>query len=128
MNMGSGGVKKIIILSGSKTSGGFSIMKPESPSSSVIGQRIAGAFRSLDSNPSFATGSSTLSYAGKRLILTTMVDHGKNLCVSADLLHILGLKTGDKLLVGRGSGLGPAFIARGQIYAEALKHGHISTF
>jgi hypothetical protein len=120
--------EKIIILSGSKTSGGFSIMKPETLSSSVMGQKINDVIRSLGIRPSFTTVRATLVHAGNRTISLVMVDHEKNLCVSAELLHILGLKTGDKLLVGRGSGLGPAFIARGQIYAEALKHGHISTF
>ena len=120
--------KKIILMSGSKTSGGFSIMKPENLSTSNMGQKITDVIRSLHSRSSFPTERTTIVYAGNRLISQAVVDHEMKVAVSAELLQRLGLKTGEKLLVGRGSGLGPAFIARGRIHAEALKHGHISHF
>jgi hypothetical protein len=120
--------EKIIMLSGSKTSGGFSIIKPETIKTSMIGQHITDAIGLSKDIHSFTTWQSTPVHAGNRWISWTFLDHDKKICISAELLQRLGLETGGKLLVGRGSGLGPAFIARGQIYGAALKHGHIPTF
>lgn len=46
----------------------------------------------------------------------------KTFFLSNEIMALLDLRTGYKLLVGRGSGIGPAFIARAKICNEALKH------
>ena len=52
----------------------------------------------------------------------------KHIIVSVEWLDCLGLNAGSKLLVGRGSRLGPAFIAGGPIYIEALKHNGVTEY
>ena len=59
--------------------------------------------------------------SGERLVsYTTLKD--QMFTLSKEWIQSLKLLVGSKLLVGRGSGLGPGFIAKGPIYTEALKH------
>jgi hypothetical protein len=52
----------------------------------------------------------------------------KSFWPSNELIDSFELQIGNKLLVGRGSGLGPAFMARGRIYDEALKHKNLHEY
>jgi hypothetical protein len=85
-----------LLVSGSRTSGGFNIIKPETLEPSKITR--------------------------------TRIDPEKNIIVSVEWLDCLGLNPGIKLLVGGGSGLGPAFIAGGAIYKEALEHNELTEY
>lgn len=121
-------IEKIILMSGSKTSGGFSISKPEAMGASKMGQQIINSFGYLKESRSFTTHRLEIIKSGGRLICWTTWDKEKNFCVSDELMDLLDLQTGSKLLVGRGSGLGPAFIAKGRIYDEAMKHENLLVF
>ena len=121
-------IEKIILMSGSKTSGGFSISKPEAMGASKMGQQIINSVGYLKESCSFTTQRLKILRSGGRLICWTIWDKEKNFYLPDELMDLLDLQTGSKLLVGRGSGLGPAFIAKGRIYDEAMKHENLSLF
>ena len=118
----------IILMSGSKTSGGFSIITPISLIHSRLNQNILESMQyKIDSN-SFASNKLDIIKFRHRLFCWTSIDEKKYFKISNGLIDLLDLKIGSKLLVGRGSGLGPAFIAKGTIYNEALNHKDILEF
>jgi len=120
--------EKIILMSGSKASGGFSINRLHGILGSKIGQQIIDSIGYLRESRSFKTQRSEIIEVGDRLICWTILDEKKIICLSNELIDSLGLKIGSKLLVVRGSGPGPAFIARGPIYEEALKHDDLPAY
>jgi hypothetical protein len=113
---------KLILLSGSKSSGGFTILSPYTLVHSKLSNdiiRIAGYNKETNS---FAINRLEINKQGERVVSWTYLDHEKYIRLSPEILSSLHLNTGDRLLVGRGSGLGPAFIAEGTIFEEALRH------
>ena len=115
---------KVIIMSGSKTSGGFGIVKYEklihSPLSTV-----------LDSNPTLSnfklTNGEPIKHGNRFFCWTEILKDGKiNLPITT--LKIYGVKPGDSVLSARGSGLGVGFIVRGPIIEEAKKHSELKIF
>jgi hypothetical protein len=89
----------VLLLRGSKTSGGFGIGRRE---------RLAQAKTNL-SQRAFCQG--VVGEAG---------------CIA--LPPEVEVKPGDRLLVVRGSGMALGFLQRGRIYEEALKHPEIEVF
>jgi hypothetical protein len=90
-----------IFVPGSRRSGGFSISTP-----------------GLMSEVSGRLGGTTL-----RVLARVRFDAG-----SIVLPQQVGVQPGDRLLVVRGSRYGLGFVARGPIYAEALKHLELEVF
>jgi hypothetical protein len=86
---------------------------------------LAGYIKESDS---FSTEKLEILRSGKRFITWTCLDKEKYFTLSDKLADLLNIRINDKLLVARGSGVGPAFIARGRIYDEALKHKNIPEF
>lgn len=113
---------KLIILSGSKSSGGFSIITPNSIINSKLSKDIVRSLGYNKETNSFRTNSLEIIKHGERLVSWTSLDKNKYFATSSVLLALLKINIGDILLVGRGSSLGPAFIGRGAIYKQALKH------
>jgi len=113
---------KLIIISGSKSSGGFSIITPDSIVNSKLSNNIVKLIGYKKETDSFIKDKLEIIKFGNRLISWTSLDKEKYFRLSKELVESFNLKIGCKLLVGRGSGLGPAFIAKGTIYNEALKH------
>jgi hypothetical protein len=91
--------EQVLLLRGSKTSGGFSIGRRET---------LAQAKANLSQH---ALGQGVVGQGGQ-IVLPPEVE----------------VKPGDRLLVGRGSGLALGFIRQGPIYEEALKHPEIEVF
>ena len=112
----------VIILSGSRISGGFSIISPYAIINSKMGDSIFQLIEYRKETDSFDLEMFRIVKYGNRLISWTSIEKDKYFKISNEFIEELHLKTGDKLLVGRGSGLGPAFIAKGAIYEEALNH------
>lgn len=113
---------KLFILSGSNSSGGFSIITPNSIINSKLSIeiiRLAGYDKETNS---FSKNRLEIIKHGKRFISWTNLEAEKYFKISNELISMLKINIGDNLLVGRGSGLGPAFIVKGTIYEEALKH------
>jgi hypothetical protein len=120
--------EKVILMSGSKTSGGFIVIKPKAMGASKMGQQIIDSVGYLKKSLSFTTPRSEIIRSGTRLICWTILDKEKKFSLTDELVKLSHLQTVRKLLVARGSGLGPAFIAGGRIYDEALKHEDLSVF
>ena len=118
----------VILLSGSKTSGGFSIHRPDFLAETAPGNRITNMIGYNKESGSFTTKKLEVIKSVSRLIGWTTLDCEKHFKLSSEWLDLLALKPGYRLLVGRGSGLGPAFIAKGPIYHEALKNNDLLVF
>jgi len=118
----------LIIISGSKTSGGFSIITPDSIINSKLSVPIVGLIGYIKKTDSFTTRKFELVKIDNRLICWTTIESEKYFRLSKEIIDSTGIKAGCKLLVGRGSGLGPAFILKGRIYEEALRHKEIPEF
>jgi len=116
---------KLIIISGSISSGGFSIITPDSIINSKLSNNIISLIGYKKEINSFTADRLEIVKYGKRLISWTSLDKKNYFELSNELINLLNIKIGCRLLVGRGSGLGPAFIAKGTIYNEALKHKDI---
>jgi len=116
---------KLIIISGSISSGGFSIITPDSIINLKLSNNIISLIGYKKEINSFTTDRLEIVKYGKRLISWTSLDKKNYFELSNELINLLNIKIGCRLLVGRGSGLGPAFIAKGTIYNEALKHKDI---
>jgi len=117
-----GETDKLIILSGSKSSGGFSIITPNSIIKSKLSKNIIRLIGYKKDSNSFTTNKLEIIKHGDRLISWTSIENKIYFRLSKELITSLNINIKDKLLVGRGSGLGPAFISKGTIYQEALKH------
>ena len=89
----------VIFIAGSRTSGGFSLGRPDRLAQSKIDWMQS------------ALGQGT-------------IDQTQQVVNPPDL----GLKAGDRLLVGRGSGLALEFLQRGPIFQEALQHPELEVF
>jgi hypothetical protein len=91
--------KPVVFIRGSRTSGGFGVARREKLAVSLIPL--------------------TERQLGEGVI-------GKNGRVTFP--PETGVKPGERLLVGRGSGLALGFVQRGPIYKEALRHPELETF
>ena len=116
--------EKVIIMSGSKTSGGFIIARK-----SVMEQTILSEI--LVKNPDLADykieKGKTIRF-GKRHLCWTEINGKGVISLPPETLEKYGVQTGDRLLSGRGSYAGVAMIARGPIVDEALNHPELSVF
>jgi bifunctional DNA-binding transcriptional regulator/antitoxin component of YhaV-PrlF toxin-antitoxin module len=107
---------EVVLMSGSRTSGGFALTTRSRLSRSKLSALVNG-----------------LSEAGKihsrnRLFHQTTINKGGTLNLPSPFLDGYGIKAGDRLLVVRGSGLAPGFIVRGPIVEEALNHPELEMF
>jgi hypothetical protein len=116
---------KIVLISGSKASGGFGTCSTDSLIKTKFSHNLIKLTGYVKKTDSFTTGNLEILKTGDRWICWTYLNKKKYLSLSPELLSLLGLKAGDKLLAARGSGIGPSFIARGIIYNEALKHNNL---
>lgn len=107
----------VILMSGSKTSGGFSLVRmrrlQDSPISSVLREHPELMNQGIPEGKSLEINS--------RYFCWTLVKDG-GITIPHDTLPDYGIKRGDMLLVVRGSSLGLGFIVRGPIIEEAKKH------
>ena len=112
----------IILMSGSKTSGGFSMNKPERLKASKIGQPLLSLIDHPEQSHAMLSSGSQQIVSGGKVVSFITLDDDLSFRLPDELIETLGLTVGSKLLAGRGSGLGLAFIARGRICEEALRH------
>lgn len=112
----------LIIMSGSRTSGGFIVARK-----SVMEQTILSEI--LVKNPELADfkieKGKTILF-GKRYLCWTEINDNGNISLPLETLEKYGVQPGDRLLSGRGSYAGVAMIVRGLIIDEALKHPELS--
>lgn len=115
--------QRLILVPGSRTSGGFGLGAQESLRRSPIGAV-------LDAHPRLGSfripEGEAVEYGGKTYCWVQVRDGG--IVVQPGTLGKYGVRTGDKLLVIRGSGLALGFPVRGPIVTEATQHGELAVF
>ena len=116
--------EQVIIIPGSKRSGGFSVTnigKLKNSSLSII----------LNENPRLAKfqipEGDILEFKGKNYCWVRFHEDG-TIIIPETTLKRYGVKLGDSLLVVRGSNLAIGFIVKGPIIEEAKKHPEINWF
>lgn len=119
---------KLILMSGSNASGTLIVNTPDSILHSKFGDRILQAVRYNREQDAFNINKLEIVMLGKRLLSWTSLDKEKCFQLSDTLIEKMKFYKGQRLLVGRGSGVGPAFLSKGKIYQEALKHNNIKEF
>jgi hypothetical protein len=111
------------LIAGSRTSGGFSLVKPAmlqaSPIDGVLARQPALA--------QFETPEGQALQDGARTYAWVTLQNG-HVTIPVETLAHFGVKPGDHLLVIGGSGLGVSFIVRGPVVAEAKRHATIAVF
>jgi bifunctional DNA-binding transcriptional regulator/antitoxin component of YhaV-PrlF toxin-antitoxin module len=108
----------VILMNGSRRSGGFGMTTVSvlgKSSLKVIGERLPELM--AYQIPEFQV---VTSYG--RLYCWTTIGEGGCITVPPETLSRYGLKIGNRLVIGRGSGLAIGFIAKGPIFEEAMKH------
>lgn len=114
---------KLILVPGSRTSGGFGLGTRESVKGSPLGvvadvHPELGEFRLPEGQ--------AITYQGKPYCWVELRNGGIN--VPPQTLEMYGINIGDKLLSIRGSGLAIGFAVRGPIVEEARKHRELEIF
>lgn len=120
----------VVLISGSRTSGGFGVMRPDLIEASPLGL-------ALHECPGLAgTESEGALIEWNRRLYTRVTLHSGSFDLPAvdDLPaaespgYGYGLHAGDLLLVVRGSYVGPSFLSRGPLTEEARRHGELDVF
>ncbi len=114
----------IILMNGSRRSGGFAITKQDIIKKSklaVIIDAVVNVF-----NHTIAE-CEVVEHKG-RLFYWTTINDSQSITLPSDTLLKFGVNAGDRLAVGRGSRLSIAFITRGPIMEECLRHPELKVF
>ena len=115
--------EKVILLPGSKTSGGFGLASPPSLAGSPIGSIAETHPRLWD----FQTPEGEIVlYRGKPYCWVQLCNG--TIVVPPDTLKRYGVQIGRRVLVIRGSNRAIGFAARGPVVEEAKKHNELMTF
>jgi len=115
---------KVFLMTASKRSGGFGLTTKQLLMNSQLSVV-------LEKNPelaSFHLPEAKTTKIGTKLYCWTTMDANGCIRVPLETLQDYGISAGDRLLVGRGSGLALAFIIKGPIIEEAKKHSELTTF
>ena len=115
---------KVILMSGSRRSGGFALTTV----SMLKNSRLSIVLDSERRLAEFRLREGETVTVGARTYCWVKLNSKGEFVVPAETLKAYGVNLGDRLLVGRGSGLALAFIAKGPIVAEAKKHSGLAVF
>ncbi len=107
----------LVLLPGSRTSGGFGLGSFESVKRSPLG----GMIDSISTHGKFRTPEGEVTQVEGKPHCWVLLRHG-SITLPPETLATFGLGAGDKLLVIRGSRLAIAFAIKGPIVDEAGKH------
>ncbi len=115
--------ERVILVPGSRASGGFSLARAEKLARSPIGGFLV-------DNPQLARfeypKGKGLEIDGKQFCWVDVRDG--QITVPAETLARYRVAIGNRLLVGRGSHLGIGFIAKGVIFREGMQHPELEVF
>jgi len=115
--------ERVILMPGSRASGGFSLARIEKLARSPIG-------RLLEDNPHLARfecpESRGLEIDGKQFCWVEV--HNGQFALPIETLARYEISIRDRLLVGRGSHLGIGFIAKGVIFREGMQHLELQVY
>lgn len=112
-----------ILISSSKTSGGFAVAVPDTLKASQLSVLL----KQCPDLAGFRISESEVVKCGQKVCCWVTL-HDNHFVVPEHTLQCYGVTHGVLLLVVRGSGLAPAFIVRGRIVEEAWKHPEIEVF
>ncbi len=114
---------KLLVLPGSRTSGGFGLASVESVRTSPLEGVLKAPGGLGDSR---APEGAAVDYEGRPYAWAQLRNGGITLPPAT--LEKYGIAVGDRLLVVRGSGLALGFAVRGPIVEEANMHGELEVF
>jgi len=114
----------VILISGSKTSGGFIIAIKSLLEQSALGGIL---IENPDLNNFQIEEGKTIEFK-KRKYCRVKTCENNMIILGRQTLDAYGIKPGDNLLSGRGSYIGIAMIVKGPIVEYAKKHPEIETF
>jgi bifunctional DNA-binding transcriptional regulator/antitoxin component of YhaV-PrlF toxin-antitoxin module len=115
---------KVIVMPASKRSGGFALTTP----SLLKNSRLSVILDRAPRLAGFQLREGETVTVGTRICCWVKLNGKGEFVVPVETLKEYGVNLGDRLLVGRGSGLALAFIAKGPIVAEAKKHSNLAVF
>ena len=115
---------KVILMPASKRSGGFALTTP----SLLKNSRLSVILVREPQLAAFQLPEGETVTVGTRTHCWVKLNSKGEFVVPVETLREYGVNLGDRLLVGRGSGLALAFIAKGPIVAEARKHSSLALF
>jgi hypothetical protein len=115
---------RVILTNGSRTSGGFVMTVKRNIGTSPLSDIFTGAPGLLDF--SLAEGA-TVANRGRSLCWT-ILHRGGYIRLSSQALIAYHLKTGDQLVVVRGSNFGITLIIKGPIWELAMQHPEVKKF
>lgn len=113
----------LVMLPGSRTSGGFGLGSIEA----VKRSRPWGAIHSILAHGMVRTPEGQVTWVEGKPHCWVRLRQG-SICLPTATLETFGLKTGDRLLVIRGSRLAIAFAVKGPIVDEAGRHPELALF
>jgi hypothetical protein len=113
----------LILVPGSRTSGGFGLTSREALDGSPLGGE--GALYAELERLRVPEGE-VIEHRGKPTCWVELRDGGID--IPPGTLRMYGIRVYDKLLVMRGSGLALGFAVRGRIVEEALNHSELAVF
>ncbi|MFN2176858.1 MAG: hypothetical protein ACK2U3_12985 [Anaerolineales bacterium] len=116
-------LNRLIMLPGSKTSGGFGLYSPQK----ILRSRIGSIFRAHPEFMNFKTApGKIINFLGTQFCWVKFSQ--SIISIPVETLGKFGVRAGAKLLVARGSKLGMAFVMKGPIITEARKHSELQLF
>jgi hypothetical protein len=113
----------LVLVPGSRTSGGFGLGSWESVQGSPLGGALSAGV--TDGDPGLALGKA-FEHGGKTYAWLALSNGG--VAIPPETLARYGARVGDPLLVIRGSGLALGFAVRGPIVDEARSHPELGEF
>jgi len=115
--------EKLVLIPGSRTSGGFGLGAHDSVRNSPLGRAVS---LHPDLKEFLAPEGAAVEYKGKTYCWAEL--RNGRISIPVRTLAKYGIGVGDRLLVIRGSGLALGFVVRGPIVEEAGKHPDLEVF
>jgi len=125
--MGEYGLKKhdkVILMSGSRRSGGFAVTTP----GHLAGSPLSGVLQRFPRLRTFQMPPGRVVRLEGRPFCWTSIEEDGSINLSDEVLREYEILPGDRLLTVRGSGLALGFALRGPLVDEALTHTEIEVF
>jgi hypothetical protein len=121
---GLGEYDKVILMSGSRRSGGFALTTPRM----LAGSPLSAVLDSFPRLRTFQMPEARVVRAGGRSYCWTAIKEGGYIALPLDTLREYQVIPGDRLLTVRGSGLALGFAVKGPIVEEAGTHPELEVF
>jgi hypothetical protein len=122
-----GNTLSIVLIPGSKTSGGFAINSPVRLSQSKL-YNLLKPLDYLEKFGTFGVPAYALKNISSRMVVWIPLNKEGRFLLTPELARVLGLEVNHKLVVVKGGYIGPGFVARGPIYEEAMCHPKLKIF